>query len=373
MLDLSKIPGLAPLKYTPADQLADPDARMTRVVKDFLKIGKWTCGTSTGGQADWDVTADTLTLAAKTFDVMKSNGIKTKLYNGNFRSEVDSQHDIAVTDELGEIDQVIVDLDGEVAYFSAYVTPAEAKRLANSSLEVSPAVAEEWSDSKKRSYKNALQHIAIVDHPVILGQGRFLTLAHSPSSKSKPRFFTLSDSTEGNENMTLFEKLKTKFGFGDEVTADNIDAAIEAKLAAATVKPDATPAPTTAETKELAAKVAKQDATILHLSSQVTKLLAKEHQSEKDLYNGQLDKLFAGGNINAAMKTHLAKVGETHQYDLAILQPFAVVKTLAATKSNTLELATPDEPDVGGSGETDEQRDKRLTDAGYKPLRVISA
>ena len=370
MLDLSKIPGLTPAKFTADEQVANPDARMTRVVKDFLKVGKWTCGTNAGGQADWDVTADTLTLAAKTFDAMKSNGIKTKLYNGNFREDAGSQHSVAVTDELGELDQVIVDPSGDVAYFSAYVTAAEAKRLANSDLEVSPAVAEEWCDSKKRKYANAIQHVAIVDHPVILGQGRFLTLANEFNA-TKPRVLTLASSLEGNDDMTILESLTAGLELGEGVTAENVAAKIKAKFAA---KPaDTAPAPATAETKELAAKIAKQDATILHLSSQVTKLLAKEHESEKDLYNGQLDKLFAGGNINAAMKTHLAKVGETHQYDLAILQPFAIVKTLAATKSNTLELATPNEPDVNGGGETDEQRNKRLTDAGLKPLRVISA
>jgi len=370
---------LPPAKFSPEQQAQNPDAKMTRVVKDFLKVGKWTCGTNHGHAEDWDITADQLTLAAKTFRQLRENGHKPKLYWGNFRSDVNSQHEVATQDEITEIDDVIV--DGEEAYLLAYVSPAEAKRLENSSLEVSPQIATEWTDSKKRRYENALMHVAIVDHPVILGQGKFLTLSADGKKNSTARVLTLanelSDSgshDKGNADMTLLEKLKAKFSLGDDVTADNIDAKIEAKLNAKTTPttdPTVTPG-ASADVKQLAAMVEKQGSTILHLSNELTKLLTKERQSEADAYNAELDRLFKAGNINAAMKNHLAKIGEPHRYDLAMLAPFAVVKSLAATKSNTLELATPDEPDLGG-GETDEARDKRLKEAGYTPLRTITA
>lgn len=374
-ISLNKLP---PAKFSPEQQAQNPDAKMTRVVKDFLKVGNWTCGTNNGHAEDWDITHDQLTLAAKTFKTLRENGHKPKLYWGNFRSDVNSQHEVATQDEIAEIDDVIV--DGEEAYLLAYVSPGEAKRLENSSLEVSPQIATEWTDSKRRRYENALMHVAIVDHPVILGQGKFLTLSADGKKNSTARVLTLANEgsgshDKGNADMTLLEKLKAKFAFGDDVTADNIDAMIEAKINAKptpTSDPTATPG-ASADVKQLAATVAKQGELVLSLSNQVAELLKKDHQSQEDAYKGELKRLMDGGNINRAIHDHQLAVGKAHQWDLAMLKGFGVVRTLAHAKTNTLELATADEPSLDSGRESDDARDKRLKDAGYTPLRTITA
>lgn len=368
-ISLNKLPKP---KFTEEQQAKNPDAKMTRVIKDFLKVGNWTCGTNLGHAEDWDITHEQLTLAAKTFATLRENGHKPKLYWGNFRSDANSQHEVATQDEIAEIDQVIV--DGDEAYLLAYVSPAEAKRLANSSLEVSPAIAEQWTDSKKNVYSNAIMHVAIVDHPVILGQGKFLTLSADGLKGTATRVLTLSNeqpSSEGSENMTLFEKLKAKFGFGDDVTADNIDAMIEAKIKASgtptKVDPVASP-----ELKQLAALVKEQGETIRILSADHKRLIDKEVASNKTAYENELTRLLSAETITRAFHDHYLSLGKKHGYDFEILKGLPLIKTLASAKSNTLELAMPNEPDVGG-GETDAQRDARLKAAGYEPLRVISA
>lgn len=428
-------------KFTPEQQAADPAAKMTRVVKDFLKVGKWTCGVTGGGLEDWDITHEQLNLAAKTFKSLRENGHKPKLYWGNFRSDVNSQHEVATQDEISEIDDVIV--DGDEAYLLAYVSADEAKRLENSSLEVSPAVAEVWHDSKKRRYENAIMHVAIVDHPVILDQGKFLTLSADGKKGTATRVLTLANeggsefkvgdrvrvkagrehdkmamgegvikeigsaaigikfdganethhwyvaeeietaggdepTTErrmanetGRLNMTLLEKLKAKFAFGDEVTADNIDAMIEAKINA---KPEAKVDPTTsgnAELKQLAALVKEQGEVIRTLSADHKRLIDKEVASAETNYRGELTRLLSANTITRAFHDHYLELGKKHGYDADILKGLPLIRTLAATKLNTLELATPDEPDVNG-GESDEARNKRLKDAGLEPLRVMA-
>ena len=372
------------------------------------------------------------------FADLKANGVKTKLYNGNFRDDAASQHQVSVADELGEIDQVLIAEDGEVAFFSAYVTPEVAARLASSDNEVSPAIAELWTDSQKRKYPTALQHVAIVDHPVILGQGKFLTLsvdgnkgtasrvlmlaneggarsdfkvgdvvrvksgkAHDsmtadavgivseigsaalairfdgmgkdhkwytaeelePASESSK---TMTMANEWRSDMTLLEKLKAKFAFGDDVTADNIDAMIEAK-AKTNTDPIVSP-----EVKELAATVKAQGELIRTLSVDHKRLIDKEVATAETAFKGELVRLLSTNTITRAFHDHYLSLGKKHGYDFDILKGLPLIRTLASTKSNTLELATADEPDIGG-GESDATRDARIKAMGCEPLRVVSA
>lgn len=355
-------------KFTPEQQAADPAAKMTRIVKDFLKVGKWTCGTTGGGVEDWDITHDQLNLAAKTFKSLRENGHKPKLYWGNFRSDVNSQHEVATQDEITEIDDVIV--DGDEAYLLAYVSPDEAKRLENSSLEVSPAVAEVWHDSKKRRYENAIMHVAIVDHPVILDQGKFLTLSADGKKGTATRVLTLANEgslDKGNADMTLLEKLKAKFAFGDDVTADNIDAMIEAKINA---KSTSVADPTgNAELKQLAAIVKEQGETIKLLSTDHKRLIDKEVASAETAYKGELARLLSTDTITRAFHDHYLTLGKKHGFDIEILKGLPLIRTLAATKSNTLELAMPDEPSVGSGPKaaSDDDVAKRLKARGIDP------
>lgn len=335
--------------------------RGVRVVKDVLRVGRWKYGVdrTTGEPKFWDVTEDSLKAIANNFPKMLANGVKPKLYWGNADKIAAGQHDVNdPRDTIAEIDQVILH-DGTL-YASSYVTAEQAKRLQNAPLEVSVKAQEDWVDGEGRAYDLALLHVAIVDHPVVTKQGPFFTLSNESAD-------------EGNADMTLFEKLKTKFGFGDDVTADNIDAAIAAKLA----KPEEKPTEISDDGKNLALVVKQQTKLITEQSEQiktlansVTKLLAKEETSAKDGYTAKLDKLFKEGRINAAKKEGLAKLGPVNQFNLSLLSMFDDVKTLANDGQRSKELANGDEPDLGG-GESDAERETRLKSGGYEPLKLM--
>jgi len=337
--------------------------RGVRVVKDVLRVGRWKYGTdrATGEPKFWDVTEDALKQLANNFPKMLANGVKPKLYWGNADKIAAGQHEVNdPRDTIAEIDQVILH-DG-VLYASSYVTPDQAKKLQNAPLEVSVKAQEDWMDGEGRKYDLALLHVAIVDQPVVTKQGPFFTLSNESPA-------------EGNADMTLFEKLKAKYGFGDEVTVENIDAAIEAKLKPAVAETKLTDVSDDGKNLALVVKqqnkiIAEQGEQIKTLANSVTKMLAKEETSAKDAYNTKLDKLFKDGRINAAKKTELAKFGPLTQFNLSLLSCFDDVKTLANDGTRTKELANGEEPDLGG-GETDAERNARLKAGGYEPLKLM--
>ncbi len=62
-----------PPRYTTAQQAANPDKPMTRVVKDVLSVGRWNIG---GPQEPktWDVTTETLQAITRSFAAQQDSG-----------------------------------------------------------------------------------------------------------------------------------------------------------------------------------------------------------------------------------------------------------------------------------------------------------
>ncbi len=268
----------------------DP-SRGVRVVKDVLRLGRWKAG-----QSDWNVTDEVLKTLANEFSAMVAAGVRSSFYWG---SRPDGgplgQHGVEAKNAIAPIDQVFVQ-DG-VLYASAYVTDEQAKQLANPSHQVSVGVQPDWTDGAFNKYSLALLHVAIVDHPVVTGQGPFLTLS--------------LDSTKEDEDMN--PELKATL---DALTLSN---------------------------KTLAESFISLSNKFDALQAETA---AKKADAAKDAWNAKLKSQFDAKRIDAGTLKTYQELGETVGYNLALLAPLDKL-TMLANESNVLTLANGKEPSVG--------------------------
>lgn len=150
-----------------------PDAsRSVRLVKDVLKVGRWKTGYDDAGRPEfWDVTPATLADIAINFNAMRTNGVGSNLG----KTHGDENLLIHPDDLIAPIEAVKV--AGDTLWIASYVTPEQAKYLANPAMKVSVGVVPNWQDGTGKTYSMALVHVAVTDRPVVAGQGPFLALA----------------------------------------------------------------------------------------------------------------------------------------------------------------------------------------------------
>lgn len=166
--------GFSPPRFTAEDQKSNPSARMTRVVKDVLSVGKRKAGFDEEGKPFfWDVTPQDLQLIALSFSNAQENGVAFNLTksHGDPRTCM-----VPTSDIISAIDEVIV--ENGVLWMSSYVTPAEALWLQNPAMKVSPGIKPDFMDGEGHVYPLQLYHVAVVDQPVVPRQGAFLALAN---------------------------------------------------------------------------------------------------------------------------------------------------------------------------------------------------
>lgn len=173
--------GFGPPAFTPADQAANPDKPMTRLVKDVLRVGKWKVGEDANGNpVFWNVGKKTLDRIANNVRQAQSRGVALNL---------GKTHGDAVTklihpnDLIAPYDQVIV--EGDTLWISVYVTPEQARYLSNPAMKVSPGVYDNWQDGLGNIYPTQLIHVAVTDSPVVTGQGPFVALSNRQSPNAK--------------------------------------------------------------------------------------------------------------------------------------------------------------------------------------------
>lgn len=168
-----------PVKFSPDQQSANPDKPMTRVVKDVLRVGRWNIG-GTAEPSMLDVDDEFLTALAESVRLQQSSGhaINLTLSHGDAALTVDS------TDIYAPIDAAAVN-DG-VLWVASYVTPNQAKQLSNPACKVSPGFQFNYVDGSGLRHPLALLHVAVVDRPVVGGQGPFVVMANaSPTQGMK--------------------------------------------------------------------------------------------------------------------------------------------------------------------------------------------
>lgn len=172
--------GFSPIKFTEADQKANPGKPMTRVIKDVLSVGKRKAGFDESGKPFfWDVTPQDLQLIAMCFADAQANGVAFNLTN----SHGDPRTCIVPTPNIiSAIDEVVVE-DG-VLWISSYVTPEVAIALQNPAMKVSPGIKPDFMDGEGHVYPLQLYHVAVVDNPVVPRQGAFMAMANSQGVKA---------------------------------------------------------------------------------------------------------------------------------------------------------------------------------------------
>lgn len=313
MTALPVLSGLTPLD----------SSKGVRVVKDVLRVGNWKAG-----QSDWNVTTDVLKTLANDFAAMVAAGVRSSLYWG---SRPDGgplgQHGVEAKNAIATIDQVFVQ-DG-VLYCSAYCTTEQAKLLENPALQVSVGVQPDWTDGAHKKYSLALLHVAIVDQPVVTGQGPFLTLSLDSQKDLEAMTPELKAALDGlaQTNATLLASNKTLsegfLGLSNEFKA----------LQAETV--------------------------------------ANKANAAKDAWSAKLKSLFDGKKIDAdTLKTYQG-LGETVAYNLALIAPLDKLVMLAG-ESKVLGLANGSEPSTGEAGMTDAEAAEIAKSRGHVPMAARS-
>jgi hypothetical protein len=195
--------GFGPPRFTPAQQAANPDKPMTRLVKDVFRLGKWKVWSDEFGRPElWDATPDVL--AELVFAHMRSTsrGVAMNLT----KSHGDLSTGLVPTDELiCPVDEMIV--DNGVIWASCYVTPETAKYLRNPACKVSPGIWPDWTDGYGNHYPLRMLHIAVTDNPVIPGQGPFLAMSNGTTSTRNRRNATMDFPTLKNQINDLLKAL----------------------------------------------------------------------------------------------------------------------------------------------------------------------
>lgn len=128
-----------PSHYTLAQQAANPDQPMTRVVKDILLVGRWNIDGPDGGEF-WTADQATLVQLARSFAAKQDAGHSTNLT----LSHGDENMDIETDDLVAPIDAVRA--DGDTLWMALYVTPRQAKFLTNPAIKVSVGTINDYED-----------------------------------------------------------------------------------------------------------------------------------------------------------------------------------------------------------------------------------
>ncbi len=360
-LKLPAIPALAPARFTRAQQLADPAAPRTRVVKDVLRTGRWQVGaTEQGAPIWWDVTPGTLAQIAANFATAQANGVAVNLCWGH-----GAPGSIAVDarDCIAPLDQVLA--SGDVLWATAYVTPADADRLRNPAMKASVRVMDDFTDGAGRVYPILLLHVAVVDQPVVAGQGPF----HKDLS-----LFVRDLFLQEKQPMPLdFERTKAavnqllanqNVALPDDVTADNFNDALDLIVSILAQPDDGAQAradagfgtgaealvidPTATMGRSLSNTLGQQLAPIVQavrdLSVEVAQL--KQGQSRQPFLE-ELKHLAATGCIDARTRLQLEATGAKTGYDLSILAPFAQLQMVDLSRQ-AQRFADGTPPDVNG-------------------------
>jgi len=318
---LPPLPNLAPARFTLADQRADLSAPRTRLVKDVLRVGRWKVGQDERGQPVWwEVTRDTLRSIAREFSLAQSRGVAQNLVwgHGDPLTRIVDPRDL-----IAPLDQVFV--EGDTLWVSAYVTPEQARDLRNPARKVSVRVMENWSDGAGRHYPIMLLHVAVVDQPVLAGQGPFVDLAnpsHSllPEGTSMPldyqRTFDAVNVLLELQGLELPETT-TEENFND--TLDTLVATLQGEKVDA---PDKDPdvviegEPAADEDAQLGLRVEALGRRVKDLALQLRQLRSQRGRSA---YVARVKDLALRGHLSAREVQQFTRLGARHGWDLALL------------------------------------------------------
>jgi hypothetical protein len=326
-LRLPALPSLAPARFPPAEQRADPTAPRTRLIKDVLRVGRWKVGQDARGQPVWwAVSRNTLGEIARQFQLAQSRGIAQNLVwgHGDPATKIVDPRDL-----IAPLDQVIH--EGDTLWVSAYVSPQQARELRNPANKVSVRVMENWTDGAGRHYPIMLLHVAVVDQPVLDSQGPFVDLAnHLLCLFSKGTHMAL-------DYQRTFDAVNTLLGLlglslPETTTEDNFNDTLDmlVSMLEGQSPPDGEEDPNagqspggTSESPPPAGTQSQMSRQIHGLARQVKDLClqvaALRGQGGRPVFLERLKTLAAQGVITAREVGQLTQLGQRHAWDLGLL------------------------------------------------------
>lgn len=355
-------------RFSKEEQDANPEAPMRRVVKDVLRVGEWKVGAAEDGTPiKWRVTDGVLREIARQYRLAKANGVESNLYWG--ASTAGNQHHISARDGIAPIDELVV--DGGRLFAVQYVNAATAKELSNPSHKVSVKVVSQWGDGQGRTYPYMLEHVAVVDQPVVSGQSAFFELANEQGVRNVEELKRVI-----NEMLKVMELSE----IGSEVSDDDLVKVLETKLETLRdLTTNRQQNETVADVEEVALSNEQGDQTqddlrslVLELSNKVDALTSEKIIAGKDAWQAKLDGLFAANKIDAATKGEYEKNGQAMAYNLSLLAPLDSVVLQKHDDSAAGSFALSNEPDTGKKkSRSDEDVEKALEKRGIKS-RVVA-
>lgn len=379
-------------KYTAAQQAANPDKPMTRLVKDVLRVGSWKVGMDAGQPVMWDVNRSTIALIANQFRLAQSRGIAMNLT----KSHGDLLTGIVPTDDLiSPLDQVLA--DGDCLWLSTYVTPKQAQDLTNPACKVSPYIRPNWIDGLGNKYPEMLLHVAVTDQPVLPGQGPFVAMANSQAKGANamdlgtilPLINQLLSAAGGPQipedadetNIVGYLKMAISMVAGEETAeTETADDGTEGTLDAGdtTVLPDAGASMTNQPAKlgnKAPAWAQGLINTVKVLSNTVNQLQEGTVSTRKTAYQAKVIELATAGKITPVQRTHLEKQGPALGYALSNLAVFdlATPQPQQPGGKAAKALANPNAPAVDadkGSKMSAEEHAESLKKRGLKPVEL---
>lgn len=338
-----------------------------------MRVGTWRVGDD-----EWPVDSETLHQIVENFSLAKERGCDCPVV---------FNHSSDVRDRCGLVHELAT--DGKTLWANAEITDDGVNVARKPGVGVSVRVTEGWTDGLGNPYDLFLEHLGIVSHPVVAGQGPFVQL---------------SLISEGEPSM-IFGKKTRSLAAGDTTSTPTAAAAtiddlkpVLARIVKAAAKLSNTPGLDTAienatdetliSTLNIVADVlagmageekaegetdtaatptadsvagmdpasmsyAQMSAAFPKLKAFAMSLVETQQQvaqaaliSKQVEYRRELDRLSKAGVIDIDGRNALTDVGAKSGYNMSLLKTFSDKVPAVHTKSKTLSLADGSEPAI---------------------------
>lgn len=321
--------------------VADPRKPAKRLQKEVLRVGEWHTD-----KGLWKVTLPLLNEICSQFAIAKKNGVRVPFI---------CDHDNSIRSTIGRVEDFAV--RGESLVMTCSVRNKDFQELIEAvDSDCSIKVVGPWMDGAGNSYPIMVEHVGLVNHPVIIGQTPFVEL-----SKRKQKGWSITmakakngDAAEGEDDlMTIAEVVQILRAAnvplkGDPQTKGELTIALaqygaeeateDAAAAVPTAGGDTVPAEAMAMSQgRTQGRIVVQDARIAAQLEAANQRAAKAEQQatamQLELKKQQeaqfctvLDRLIGEGRIAAGRREGLVKTGATVNFALSMLDVYSDIK-----------------------------------------------
>jgi hypothetical protein len=323
-------------------EMAAPSGRHSdrvRLVKDVMRVGQWHYNNDDGTKGVFNCSLESLHEMARNFDSYQAAGNASNfIWN----------HSDDARDQIAPVDQMLV-ANGRL-YAVGYFSKEQAEEMKNPARKVSLRVAPPgFSDGNGTEYNSLPLHVAVVETPVVSGQGAFVELSNKQARQflltgKRPKDFAMDfEGIKGLLN-SLFSSMGVELVIPEHVVdQETFEQWVMSAIAIvapteAVEAPDATQEGDPVLTEEITAEPQAGDAApvaaemsniikaafgpinkqLVNLSNQVKSLQGDKARDKATAYNEKLNSLGAAG-LPGSEVTRLKGLGAKFGFDLSLL------------------------------------------------------